>query len=278
MEGEEGTREEEKMEDTGNPSEEETGEEKMEEDVKKMEEPEEIEMGEPEEDKEEDSSLLEPGPGEEEEEEDDVRDQREEELLREEEEVSRDENQEVDEEKQEEMQKSDEEVLRDFVGTDYGPEIENEKQTLSELNIDSPKDNSMSDDDDPTTKVKCQAEANDSESYKTPSGSNSKSTKSVDGSTLMHLEESLDFILSSNITKVYNQEEEEVTAGEEKVDGAGGDGKGEVEFLEELKAGEGEREGRRDRREEDNEGSEGRGAPRWASKDHHYVKSKKEQG
>ena len=97
----------------------------------------------------------------------------------------------------------------------------------------------MLDDDDYTIKVKCQAEANDSESYETPSGSNSKSTKSDDGSTLIHQEESLDFVLSSNITKVYNQEEEEVMAGEEKVEGAGGDGKGEVEFLEEVKAGEG---------------------------------------
>ena len=42
-----------------------------------------------------------------------------------------------------------------------GPETEIENLTLSELNIDSPKDSFMSDDDDHTIIVKCQAEAND---------------------------------------------------------------------------------------------------------------------
>ena len=51
-----------------------------------------------------------------------------------------------------EVQKSDEEVLLNFIGTDYSPEIKIEKRTLSELNIDSPKDNPMSDDDDPQQK------------------------------------------------------------------------------------------------------------------------------
>ena len=182
--------------------------------------------------------------------------------------VSRDEQQEVDEEKQEEVKKSDEEVLLDFIRTDFGPETEIKNQTLSEQNIDSPKDSSMLDDDDHTITVKCQAEANDSESYKIPSGSNSKSTKSVAGSRTNHQEESTDFIHSSNITKVYNLEEEEIMAEEEKVDVAGGDEGGEVEILEEVKSGETRREGRIDR------SSEGRGAPRWASTDQRYVKVK----
>ena len=41
-------------------------------------------------------------------------------------------------------------------------------------------------------------------------------------------------------------------AREEQVEGAEGDGKGEVVFLEEVKVGEEERERRRDTREEDN--------------------------
>ena len=62
----------------------------------------------------------------------------------------------------------------------------------------------------------------------------------------------------------------------EKVDGAGGDERGEVEILEEVKPGERGREGRRDRKEEDNKSSEGRGAPRWAGTDQPYVKVKLE--
>ena len=120
----------------------------------------------------------------------------------------------------------------------------------------------MSDDDDYTIKVKCQAEANDYESYEIPSGSNSKSTKPDEVSTKVHQEESLDPVLSSNIAMVYNQGEEEVMAGEEQVEGAEGGGKGEVVFLEEVKVGEGERERRRDTREEDDKGSEGHGGHR----------------
>ena len=261
MEGEETTGEEEMMEDTGNPSVEEMAEEKSEEeDVKKMEKPEEVAMKEPDGEGEEDSSLLDPVPGEEEAEEDNVGDQKEEELLREDEEVSHDEHKEVDEEKQEE--KSDEDKIREFIGTDYSPEIKIEKQNLSELNIDSPKDNSMSEDDAYTIKVKCQAEADDSESYKIPSGSNSKSTKPDEGSTKIHQEESLDPVLSSNISLVYNQGEDKVMAGEEQVEAAEGGGKGEVVFLKEVKVGEGKRERRRDTREEDDQGSEGRGGHR----------------
>ena len=213
MEGEENTGEEEMMEETVNPSVEEMAEDKTEEeDVNKTEEPEEIAMEEPDGEGEY-SSLLDPAPGEEEAEEGDVGDQEEEMLLREDEEVSHDKHGEVDKEKQEE--KSDEDKICEFIGTDYSLEIKNEKQNPSELNIDSPKDNSMSDDDDYTIKVKCQAEANDFESYEIPSGSNNKSTKPDDGSTKIHQEESLDPVLSSNIAMVYNEEEEEVMAGEE---------------------------------------------------------------
>ena len=56
------------------------------------------------------------------------------------------------------------------------------------------------------------------------------------------------------------------------MDGEGGDERGEVEILEEVKPGEMRREGRRDRREEDDESSEGRGASRWAGTDQRYVK------
>ena len=107
-----------------------------------------------------------------------------------------------------------------------------------------------------------------------PGGSNSKSTKSVAGSTTNHQEESIDFVLSSNITKVYDLEDEKVTAGEEKVDGASGDEGGEVEILEEVKSEETRREGRRDRREEDDKSSEGHRAPRWAGTNQRYVKVK----
>ena len=55
------------------------------------------------------------------------------------------------------------------------------------------------------------------------------------------------------------------------MDVAGGDEGGEVEILEEVKSGETRREGRRDRREEDDKSSEGRGAPRWDGTDKRYV-------
>ena len=41
-----------------------------------------------------------------------------------------------------------------------------------------------------------------------------------------------------------------------------------------MKQGETRREGRRDRREEDDDSNEGRGAPRGAGMDHRYVKVK----
>ena len=81
-------------------------------------------------------------------------------------------------------------------------------------------------------------------------------------------------ILSSKTTQVYELEEEEVTAGEEKVDGAGGDDRGEVEIVEEVTSEETRREGRRDMREDDDKSSEGRGATRWVSTDERYVKVK----
>ena len=170
-----------------------------------------------------------------------------------------------------------EEVICDFLRTNSGPATEIENQTLSELNIDSPKDSFMSDENEFTITVKCQAEASDSEVTKSQAESNNNSTKSIAGSTTDHQEESVDIILSSKTTQVYELEEEEVTAGEEKVDGAGGDDEGEVEIVEEVTSEETRREGRRDRRDDDDKSSEGRGAIRWASTDQHYVKANIEQ-
>ena len=112
---------------------------------------------------EEDSSLLDPVAGEKEE--GDMDDQDEKKLLREE----------VSHEDQEE--RSDEDKIRDFIGPDYRDKTDGENQNLSELNINSPKESSMSDDNNSTPKVKCQADANDSESYEISEGSNFNSTK-----------------------------------------------------------------------------------------------------
>ena len=143
------------------------------------------------------------------------------------------------------------EVIRDFIRTNSGPPTEIENQTLSELNIDSPKDSFMSDKNDSTITVKCQAEASDYEVTKPQAGSNNSSTKSIAGSTTDHQTESVDIILSSKTTQAYELEEEEVRAGEEKVDGAGGDDGGEVEIVEEVTPEGTRREGRKDRRDDD---------------------------
>ena len=147
------------------------------------------------------------------------------------------------------MKISSEEVICDFIQTHSGPAIEIENQTLSELNIDSPKDSFMSDENDSTITVKCQAEASDSEVTKPPAWSKNNSAKSIAGSTTDHQAESFDVILSSKTTQVYKLEEEEVTAGEEKVDGAGGDDGGEVEIVEEVTPEGTRKEGRKDRRD-----------------------------
>ena len=76
-----------------------------------------------------------------EEEKGDMDDQDEEKLLREE--VSHDDQEE----------RSDEDKIRDFIGPDYRDKTDDENQNLSELNINSPKDSSMSGDDDSTPKV-----------------------------------------------------------------------------------------------------------------------------
>ena len=132
----------------------------------------------------------------------------------------------------------------------------------------------MSDDDGSTTKVKCQAKAHDSESYKIPEGSNYNSTKPDNGGTLIHQEESPEPVLSSTIATVYTEEEEEVMAGEEQGEGAEG-GRGEdVVFLEEVKVGEEEMERRRDTREEDKEGSKDRLGHRLAGTDRCYKEVK----
>ena len=124
---------------------------------------------------EEDTSLLEPGPEEEEEGEVDVE---EEEKLLKEEEVSQD--------NQEEM--SGEDLLRNFIGPDYRDLTENEDKNLSELNINSPKD-FTSGDDNSTTKLESQANANDSESYEISQESNYNCTKPTHGSTLNYQDE-----------------------------------------------------------------------------------------
>ena len=72
----------------------------------------------------------------------------------------------------------------------------------------------MSDDDDSTTNVKCQAEAHDYENYHIPEGSNYNSTKPDNGGTPIHQDESPEPVLSSTIATVYTEEEEEVMAGE----------------------------------------------------------------
>ena len=132
----------------------------------------------------------------------------------------------------------------------------------------------MSDNDDCTTKVKCQAEAHDSESYEIPDGSNSNSTKPDDGGRQIHQEESLGPVLSSNIAMVYTEEEEEVMAGEEQGEGAEGGRGEEVVFLEEVKVGEGKMEGRKDTRDEDKEGSEDSGGHMLAGTDLRYKEVK----
>ena len=229
MEGEENNDKEETMKETANLSKEETTEEKMEEEAgTKTEEPEEVTMEEPEGEGEEDSSLLDPVAGEEEE--GDVDDQDEEKLLRKE--VSHEE------------EKSDEDKIGDFIGTDFSYKTENEKQKPFELNIDSPNDNSMSDDDNSTTKIKCQVEAHDSESYEIPEGSSYNSTKPDTGGTQIHQEESPEPVLSSKTATVYTEEEEDVMAGEEQGEGAEGGGGEEVVFVEEVKVGEGDMERR----------------------------------
>ena len=72
----------------------------------------------------------------------------------------------------------------------------------------------MSDDDDSTPKVKCQADANDSESYEISEGSNFNSTKPDTGSTVIYQDESPEPLLSSTIATF--QEEEVVLVGEEQ--------------------------------------------------------------
>ena len=71
---------------------------------------------------------------------------------------------------------SGEDIFRNFIGPDYRNITDDDDQNLSELHINSSKDSSMSDDDDSTPKVKCQAKANASESCEISQESNYNST------------------------------------------------------------------------------------------------------
>ena len=79
------------------------------------------------------NSLLDARPGEEEEEEGDVKDNQEDELLKEEEKLSHDKTEEVDEvEKGEEKMSSGEKVLHDFIKDHLDPITETENPPISE--------------------------------------------------------------------------------------------------------------------------------------------------
>ena len=94
------------------------------------------------------SSLLDPGPGEkDEEDEEEMEDTREEELLKEE--VSTEEVQEVDDVETEEEKRSSEEVVTFMEVRDpLDPLNVNQKPNFSDLAINSPRDTTMSDNDD----------------------------------------------------------------------------------------------------------------------------------
>ena len=121
----------------------------------------------------------------------------------------------------------------------------------------------MSDDDESTPKVKFQAEANNSESYKISQESNYNSIKPNTGSTVIYQDESPEPLLSSTIATF--QEEEVVLVGEGQEEGAEGGGGEEVVCVKEVKVGEEEQDRRKNTREE--ESSKARGGHRMASTD-----------
>ena len=203
----------EEIEENGNEEEMEEGGENV------TKEPDDTAMEEMEGEGEEDTSLLEPGPGEEEEGEVDV--QEEEKLWREE----------VSQDNQEEM--SGEDLLRNFIGPDYRDLTENEDNNLSELKINSPKD-FTSDDDNSTTKLESQANANDSESYEISQESNYNCTKPTHGSTLNYQNESPEHLLSSTTTAFQEGDIVLVDRGEGEEEG----GEDEVVCVKEVRGGE----------------------------------------
>jgi hypothetical protein len=173
---------------------------------------------------EEDSSLLEPGPEGEEEGEVDV--EEEERLLKE---------GEVNQENQDEM--SGEDFLRNFMGHDYKDPTKNERNNLSDLNINSAKD-FTSDDENFETKLETQANANDSECCEISQENNYNSTKHAHDSTLNYQDES-EHLLSSTTTALNDGEVVLVDKGDEEEEG--GDDK--VEYVKEVKGGEERQEG-----------------------------------
>ena len=243
---EEGMNHDSKVETEENRSEEEEMEEEVENEIKEPE-PDDTAMEEMEGEGEEDTSLLEPGPGEEEAGEVDV--QEEEKLLREEE---------VIQDNQEEM--SGEDILRNFIGPDFRNITDDDDQYLSELYVNSPKD-SMSDGDDSTPKVECQAKANESESCEISQESNYNSAKPTHGSTLNYQDESPEHLLSSTTAALQEEEIVLVEGGE----GEEGGGEDEVVCLKEVKGGEEEQERKKSTREEGS--SEAREGHRMASAD-----------
>ena len=95
--------------------------------------------------------------------------------------------------------KSSEEVITLMKVRDHSDPLNvNQKPNISELAIKSPKDTTMSDNDDTKVSKKCQAKDANSPVTKSDPGSNNNGTKSNLGSTKSHQAESITTELASD--------------------------------------------------------------------------------